>query len=206
MNDSLLMILVISPGFIGIATSKLFTGDPTNEPISQSVLKYFLYSTSAWMTASLFNDGKVINAIIANKMVEDGVIRMNASDFLPPICWAIAFGASWSLFVKKLLLYTANKINQIFGKNKVFLENRLMNRMIADNGYHYAEILKDGESIAKGYVEDYSGSEKAIIIGCEDEYMGKKEDEIELKRLIYLESGLVVREFKYADKPTSPND
>ena len=53
MDKSLLTILLLSPGMVGIATSALFNGESNPPEIGKAVIKYFLYSCFAWILSEL---------------------------------------------------------------------------------------------------------------------------------------------------------
>lgn len=41
MNETILIIAALSPGFIGIAADKLLTGDTSKVPLDANIFKYF---------------------------------------------------------------------------------------------------------------------------------------------------------------------
>lgn len=41
MNETILIIAALAPGFIGIATNKLLNGDTSKEPLDANMFKYF---------------------------------------------------------------------------------------------------------------------------------------------------------------------
>lgn len=196
MDSSLLIILVMAPGMIGIATSSLFNGESKPESVSDSLIKYFLFSVTAWILAELFCPGYVMSKVLQG-------LPLNTIDLFWPILIATIIGPLWVLFLEKNIMIFVNYINIKVGKNSVFLETSIFKKMFDDNEYHFLEVIKDGVSLGKGYLEHYQGNEKALSLIDDSEYDGHISHS--KKYVIYLDNGLVIREYGYSDLSEEQN-
>lgn len=190
MDSSLLIILVIAPGMIGIAVSCLFNGNSKPPGISNSLIEYFLFSVTSWVLAELLFPGYVMSKVLQG-------YTLSTLDLLKPMFFAIIIGAMWSLGLKKLILWFVNLINKICGKNIVFLESTMFDKAFGDNKHHFLEVIKDGVPIAKGCLADYQKDENSFSLIDDNKYSGHTA--CDKKRVIYINNGLVIREYEYID-------
>lgn len=200
MNETITLLVLIIPGFFGIATQKLFTGDSEDAPLSSSILKYFLYVIFSWLFQILLVGQDVFNKVLKGNILIDNKNIVFTKEFLLVIFIATLLGALWPNFIEKYLCRFASYINESLNKNPVFFEKNLINKIIDDNKSHFVEVLDHNVSIAKGYIVHTNMNDNSIIVKrdkeCEKEAVGEET----IQTLISLSTGITVREFRYLYK------
>lgn len=196
MDKSLLTILLLSPGMVGIATSALFNGESNPPEIGKAVIKYFLYSCFAWILSELIFPDYVLSKVLQG-------IKLTTIEVFYPIIISFLLGAGWVLFIEKLLIKGVNILNSGLGRNQIFLEQALFDRLFRDQNYHFLEIQKDGKSIAKGYAQFHQGTERSLSLISDEEYVKAGYTERTKQYLVYLKDGIVLREYEYIELKTN---
>ena len=137
MNDPILVITGLAPGFIGIAVQKLLRGDVTEEPLQRGILKYFLYAASALLLTDMI-------AVLRGVAGPVGKILAGTSlsyfDCTLPMLSACIIAIFWHAAGSRIAIWGANKINKLAGRNPIFLDQCMMETMLSDNKPHFLEI------------------------------------------------------------------
>lgn len=188
-DNPILMIAIFSPGFIGIATTKLLDGDTTPEPLNQGVLKYFLYAATSLIFTDLVTPCKIFHKLIAKQ-------PLSYMDYITPMLMAIVLSILWISVGKKLAIAFANLINEMWGRNKIFLDSSMLEAFISDNQPHFLEItFPDGRTI-NGYIDQTMVHEKSIILKPDTEWSENRKTYI-IRTLVYLDSKIVIKEYDF---------
>lgn len=192
MNDNpILMIAILSPGFIGIATTKLLDGDTTPEPLNQGVLKYFLYAAASLIFTDLCTPHKVLHKLIDRQ-------PLSYMDYIAPMLTAVVISIIWALFAKKLAVHFANEINEAGGRNKIFLDSSMLETFINDNQSHFLEITFSDGRIIRGYVTKTIMHEKSLLVHPEPNWtQDKQHKEYTVRTLVYLDTNTTIREYAF---------
>lgn len=191
-NTFILNIAALAPGFVGIAVTKLLDGDTTAEPLDQGILKYFLYSASALILTDLCTSAKPLHKVIDRQQLE-------YIDYWMPILMAAVISIFWAILGKKIFVYLANLINKIGCRNTVFLKTTMLEALTNDCEGHYLEItLPNGEK-KSGMLTKVLTHEQSLMLEPKPEWTDKYE-EYTKKEIIYLDSGLSIREYGYKIK------
>ena len=191
-TNGLINILLLCPGIVGIAAANLINGDNKTPGLSEGIVKYFLYSCASWIIAELFMPGYVLSKVLQGDKIQ-------TLEVFYPILAALIIGICWNLFLKKMLLFGANLLNKVFNRNQVFLSESILADILCDNKYHFLEVKKDNEIIAKGYITKRHGNEKALVLVPDDEYIDCGYTEKTKQYIVYLKDGIVIREYDYKE-------
>ena len=155
-------LIEIAPGFIGIAVSKLFVGKTESENIESYVLGYFLYTASSWLVNSFV-------CYIFGITNETVVITLS-------IAIVVVIAVLWNLVLQDMMLRIVNRLNGLFGKNSVFTEETVFEKVFKDGKDHYI-IARIGDKIlGYGFLEnfDYKNESFSLIPPEKDEYIKNK--------------------------------
>lgn len=190
MDNLILIITVLAPGFAGIASLKLLNGDTTEITVQKSTLKYFLFgSVSLFFADAIMKWNGPISQTLAHQ-------PLHYIDLLLPMILAVILAVFWHAIGETMAIRLANWINQKAGKNTVFLANTMIERMLNDGKSHFVEIrLPDGD-IQKGYVADVIVHEKTIMLQPEPEWTDSYK-RVDTRKLVDLSSGIVITEYTY---------
>ena len=190
MNNLILIITALAPGFAGIATLKLLNGDTTEVTIQKNILKYFLFGAISLFTADIFLlwDGPISRTLEQQPL--------HYIDFLLPMILAIMMALFWHTVGKKAAIIMANVINHQTGKNNIFLANTMLERMLNDGKAHFVEICFANGEKQNGYVADVIIHEKTIMLHPEPEWT-QSYKRINTRKMIDLSSGIVIIEYTY---------
>ena len=171
-------LIEMAPGFVGIAVNKLFTGKAESERIEKYILRYFLYTIVSWLISNfvcyVFN--------ITNTVTKIALLTIIAG----------SLGAMWHLILKELVLALANNINRLCGKNVVFDEKTVFERVFNDGKDHFIVVHKGDKIISFGFLEhlDYRNESFSLIPPMKGEHVinkGFKRSIIYTKGDLYLE-------------------
>lgn len=188
MDKSLITILMLTPGIIGIAFSALLSGNSKPESLSKNITRYFLYSAVSWLLAELIGPGYVLSAVLQGQPI-------TVMQLFMPIIIAIAVTAIWVLFAKKEIVILLNRFYRKIKRNEIFMEPALFEKVFDDNKPHFIEILKDNKIQAKGYLEHYQSNEKSFSLIDTSAYSECEEKTV--RYLIYPDREMIIREFTY---------
>lgn len=196
MNETILIIAALAPGFIGIATNKLLNGDTSKEPLDANMFKYFLYATAALLlTECTPYASPLIKALNGQRLVP--------ADILLPMLIAAACGAAWTLYLKNALAKIVSQILRLAGKNyTVGLSTSLIDReLLEDAEGHFIEITLPNGTKCAGALESYRAEDNTMLLSDNPEWT--RDDDIEKyykKSIVYLDTGTVIREYDYKYK------
>lgn len=193
MENTILLILLLSPGFIGIAVNKLLTGDTSTEPINQNIMSYFLYSASALAITELIF-GKPLSSILAGA-------KMTVYDCFYPLAAAALISALWEIVLRdKIVTPAINAVMRLLGRNEIALSNLLLYNMLADGRGHIIEIYStaDNKLLAQGMVNEVSKDEKAIKLSPLPAWVNDNDvKRYEVQRLLLIKEELLVIEYAF---------
>lgn len=188
MDKSLITILMLTPGIIGIAFSALLSGNSKPESLSKNITRYFLYSAVSWLLAELIGPGYVLSSVLQGQPI-------TVMQLFMPIIIAIAVTAIWVLFAKKGIVILLNWFYRKIKRNEIFMEPALFEKIFDDNKPHFIEVLKDNQIQAKGYLEHYQSNEKSFSLMDVSAY--SKCEEKTVRYLVYPDREMIIREFAY---------
>ncbi len=191
-NTSILTIAALAPGFVGMAVTKLLDGDTTAEPLDKGILKYFLYSASALILTDLCTPAQPLHKVIYGQ-------RLEYIDYWVPILMAAVISIFWALYGKNLFVWIANTINKVGCRNTVFLEPTMLEVLTNDNEGHFLEVtLPNGEK-KRGVLTKVLVHEQSLLLESDTEWAVGHE-EYTKKDVVYLNSGVAIREYGYKYK------
>lgn len=173
-----------APGFVGVAACKLMNGNMQKEKLNNEVLSYFLFAGAAWLLAATF----------------DGVCQSHGFMFgetariTCAIVCAAALGILWPVWLCDKVVALANIINRRFGKNYVFLEETILEKLGCDNKPHYYEAYKAGTLIASGWGEHFIKSEKSFSLRQVEGY--SMDDLQEVRSILWQDRDMVLKEYE----------
>lgn len=146
-------ILILLPGFFGIAVNKALSGSTKAEPLSTSIMGYVIYSVFSWWgvhVLSIYNHA--INDPFKNNF------NFNFQEYFFAILFASFLGFLWFWKIKLYLEKLVRKINRLLGKPVVGLSTDILEDGLRNCNKHYLQISKDGKLICSGVLisEDVS--------------------------------------------------
>lgn len=190
-ENPILIIAILSPGFIGIATTKLLDGDTTPEPLNQGILKYFLYAAASLIFTDLCTPCKVLHKLIEKQ-------PLLYMDYIAPMITAIVLGILWTSVGKNLAEHFANLINEMWGRNKIFLASSMLEAFINDNQGHFIEITFSDGRIIRGYVKKTIMHEKSLLVYPEPSWTkDERYTEYTIRTVVYLDTNTTLREYAF---------
>lgn len=196
MDNPVLLITALSPGFVGIAVHKLLKGDVTAEPLQQGVLKYFLYAAS-----SLFLTDGILSAAGQTGTISKILTNQQLSymDCMVPMICAAVIAVLWSVCGNTLAVRLANGINRRAGHNPVFLDESMLYTMLADNKPHFLEVQFPDGRTERGYITKTITHEKTIMLEPEPDWTKSSGFyRRDVRKMIDLATGVVITEYEYA--------
>lgn len=197
MDKSLITILMLTPGIIGIAFSALLCGNSKPESLSKNITRYFLYSAVSWLLAEFFGPGYVLSAVLQGQPI-------TVMQLFVPIIISVAITAIWVIFAKKQIVVCLNWFYRKIKRNEIFMEPALFEKVFDDNKPHFIEILKDNKTQAKGYLEHYQSNEKSFSLLDVSAYSRHKEETV--RYLVFPDRETIIREFTYSDLVEEENN
>ena len=138
-------ILILLPGFFGLATNKILSGNTKAEPLSNSIMGYVMYSSFSWFGVFLLSK---IFLNIDNPFL--GSFKVSFLEYFLGITFAIILGFLWFWKMKSYLETLVRKINKILGKPIVGLSTDILQDGLRSCNRHYLQISKDGKLICSG--------------------------------------------------------
>ena len=107
MENFIIMIASLAPGFVGIAVQKLLNGDTTSGAVQGNIMIYFLYAASSLLCAELvFWFHGPISKLLMNEPIQ-------LVDILVPMGFALIIAVFWHIIGARLAKMFANGINKI---------------------------------------------------------------------------------------------
>ena len=143
-----------APGFVGVAACKLMNGNPQKEKLNNEVLAYFLFGGTAWLLV----------ASLDNICSLQGLALSESTRIACTIICAALLGILWPVWLRDKAVALANIINCYFGKNPIFVEETILEKLGCDNKPHYYEAYKSGTLVASGWGEHFIRSEKSFSL------------------------------------------
>lgn len=181
-------IAQIAPGFIGVALGKLMNGDPKKENLNDSFLGFFLYAGAAWLIATA--------AALAAEYLQHPI--SHTGFIVISMLAAALLGILWPSGLRSKVISLANSYLSALGKNKIFMEEEIMDQIGHDNKPHYYEVYRNGQMIASGWGEHISSSDKGMSLIKVD---GFNVDEMkEIRNIVWQESDMVIKEYTMLEK------
>ena len=172
-----------APGFVGVAACKLMNGNVQKEKLDNEVLAYFLFAAAAWLLALMLSN---ICLLLGIRFGE--TMRVACA-----IIFAGALGMLWPVWLRDKAVVLANIINQRFGKNQIFVEETILEKVGCDNSPHYSEVYKAGNLIASGWSEHFLNNEKSFSLRSIEGYT--MEDLQEFRAIVWRGEDMVLKEY-----------
>lgn len=192
MDKSLITILMLTPGVIGIALAGLLRGNSKPDNLSTNITSYFLYSAISWLIAELIGPGYVLSAIMQGQ-------NITVMQLFSPIGIVIVITFIWVLWLNKVLVKCINSIYRLINRNEIFMETVLFEKVFNDHEAHFIEVKKDDVIQARGYLEHYQCNEKSFSLKDISDYEHYEYKEKTVRYLVYPNSNVIIREFEYPE-------
>lgn len=193
MNESILLILALAPGVVGIAVSKLFAGDVTPEPLNQGIVKYFIYSTVSILLAECLPFAAPLSQALNNE-------PLTTLDITMPLLIAFLLAAFWRLFLESLVVWIANKLLSACNKNNVVLRKGVF-ASLEDNQGHIVEIIfPDGRTIKGMTMETDKFNNDMILAELPEWTKDPRYEEYVKQTLILTKDKIIIKEYGYRCK------
>lgn len=190
MENFIITIVSLSPGFIGMAVQKLLNGDTTPGAIQSNVLIYFLYAASSLLcTELLFWFHGPINKLLMHDPIQ-------LVDILVPMVIAVVIAVLWHIIGVRLAYKFANKINKLAGKNSIIMDSDMLETMLNDNQPHFVTVTFPNGTERSGYVTNVIVSNKEIMLEPNPNWT-KDYTRHTKRECIELSSGIVITEHEY---------
>lgn len=209
MDNPILLIMALTPGIIGIATSKLLDGDTSPEPIDKGIIKYFLYSASALLiteligfliefSASLKNPDLIIESVHPLQKALTQNNNFTFWDIILPSLLAVIIALSWKLYLKDKIICLANKLLLYFGKNAIALPSYELESLLADGKGHFLEVHFPNGRIVTGMLHEYNIATNTIRLRPLPDWITDNDvARYEKDTIAILDTGIVIKEFDY---------
>lgn len=172
-----------APGFIGVAACKLMNGNPQKEKLNNEVLAYFLFGGTAWLLV----------ASLDNICSLQGLALSESTRIACTIICAALLGILWPVWLRDKAVALANIINFYFGKNPIFVEETILEKLGCDNKPHYYEAYKAGTLVASGWGEHFIRNEKSFSLRQIEGY--GMEDLQEVRYIIWQDKDMILKEY-----------
>jgi len=190
MENFIIMIASLAPGFVGIAVQKLLNGDTTSGAVQGNIMIYFLYAASSLLCAELvFWFHGPISKLLMNEPIQ-------LVDILVPMEFALIIAVFWHIIGARLAKMFANGINKIAGKNSIMMDADMLETMLNDNQAHFLEVSFPDGTEKNGYVTNVIVSTREIMLEPEPEWT-KDYNRHTKRTCINLNSGIVITEYEY---------
>ena len=134
MENFIIMIVSLSPGFIGMAVHKLLNGDTTPGAIQSNIMTYFLYAASSLLCAEIVC---WFHGAISKILLHEPVWL---ADILLPMGIAVVIAILWHIIGGRLAYKIANQINKVAGKNSIIMDSDMLETMLNDNQPHFVTV------------------------------------------------------------------
>lgn len=190
MENFIIMIVSLSPGFIGLAVHKLLNGDTTPGAIQSNIMTYFLYAASSLLCAEIMC---WFHGAISKILMHEPVWL---ADILLPIGIAAAIAIFWHIIGGRLAYKIANQINKVAGKNSIIMDSDMLETMLNDNQPHFVTVTFPNGTERSGYVTNVIVSNKEIMLEPNPDWT-KDYTRNTKRECIDLNSGIVVTEYEY---------
>lgn len=200
MSESILLVIALTPGIIGIAIGKLLNGDTSAEPLNKGIVKYFLYSSTSMLLAELFTTAHPLTKAL-NKSTNFTLL-----DIEIPTLIAICIAFVWKLFLKKFIIWIINKLLPFCKQNAISLPSAPLENLLLDGESHFLEIyLADGKIIT-GELKEYNYTDNTITLRPLPSWINDSDvARYEKDSVIMLSSGMIIKEFDYQYVSESKN-
>lgn len=190
MENFIITMVSLSPGFIGMAIQKLLNGDTTPGAIQSNIMTYFLYAASSLLCAEIVC---WFHGPINKLLMHEPVLLV---DILIPMGIAVVIAVLWHIIGARLAYKIANKINELAGKNSIIMDSDMLETMLNDNQPHFVTVSFPNGTERSGYVTNVIVSNKEIMLEPNPDWT--KDYTRHIKReCIELNSGIVITEHEY---------
>lgn len=194
MNESILTVLALAPGFVGIAVNKLLTADTRAEPLGASTLKYFLYSAASFLMV----EASTLATPIRKTLKEQPVGML---EILLPIAASVIIGILWTIWLKNALVKVANKFLQSVHRDGVDLNESPLQTLFEEHRPYFVSVILPNGETKEGAVLSVDAHSNTILLAPEPSWTKDNDMEREDKQtLIYLNTGAVIIEYTFKYK------
>lgn len=190
MENLIIVIISLSPGFIGMAIQKLLNGDTTPGAIQSNIMTYFLYAASSLLCAELVC---LFHGPISKLLMHEPVLL---ADILIPMGIAVVIAVFWHSIGARWAYNIANKINKLAGKNSIIMDSDMLETMLNDNQPHFVTVTFPNGTERSGYVTNVIVSNKEIMLEPNPDWT-KDYTRHTKRECIELNSGIVITEHEY---------
>lgn len=200
MSESILLVIALTPGIIGIAIGKLLNGDTSAEPLNKGIVKYFLYSSTSMLLAELFTVAHPLTKAL-NKSTNFTLLDVEI-----PTLIAICIAFSWKIFLKKFIIGVINKLLPFCKQNAISLPSSPLENLLLDGKSHFLEIyLADGKKVT-GELKEYNYTDNTITLRPLPPWINDSDvARYEKDSVIMLSNGMIIKEFDYQYVSESKN-
>ena len=183
MENVLQQLVLLAPGFFGVAGAKLATGKLDNENLNGGVFKYFIYTSTAW----LFTLAVDVLGERYSFTIEE------STHTIIPLAFACVLGFLWPICLCDIALSIANAIRRFFGKIPIFPDGTIFEKLSCENRPHYYEVYRNNTLVASGWAEYLCYTENSFSLIKVDGY--DIADMKEVRNVLWVGSDMVIKEY-----------
>lgn len=195
MTEFILLLIALTPGAVGIALGKLLNGDVAPEPLNSGIIKYFLYSSTALVLTELSGWAQPLQKTLAQRN------DFTLLDIAVPAGISAIVALAWKLFVKRAVIWAANKILLLFGYNEITMPGSALENLLDDGQGHFIEVHYPDGRVITGETREHGPHYGTITVVDLPEWVNDIElERYEKKTVIMLKTGIVIKEFDYKYK------
>lgn len=214
MDKYVFLIFLLAPGFIACSTAYMLHDFPDKHGELSLVMRYFTYSF--FILPMVLVAGGLLGIIPADISGAKWTTWQAVALFILAAVLSAGTGAVWVMWMRDKVLGAANRFNMSQGRNPVFVQARLFDRLFDDGRDHFLVIEKDGQIISMGMfagagAPDNSKMEIALYDYPEYrrwfEYARESKEDHPLKHTLTvyycIEDGLTIREYEFPPEWTA---
>lgn len=155
-------ILILMPGFFGLATYKAFSGNTKAEPLSSSIMSYVIYSSFSWV---ILKGISLVFAKVKDPFLYKGNIGL--LEFLIAVVISSLLGFLWFYKLKEVTEKIINKINKRIDKHQIGLSSNLIVSGLRKDKAHYLQITKEDKLLCSGVLMSEDISNGILIMSLD---------------------------------------
>lgn len=191
-------ILILMPGFFGLATYKAFSGNTKAEPLSSSIMSYVIYSSFSWV---ILKGISLVFAKVKDPFLYKGNIGL--LEFLIAVVISSLLGFLWFYKLKDFTEIIINKINKRIDKHQIGLSSNVLVSGLKEGKAHYLQITKDDKLLCSGALITEDINNGILIMSLDPtkcfNTLDNKLDERNIKKIIAyvdIKTGIIIKDIK----------
>lgn len=212
MDKYVLLVFLLAPGFIARGTAMRFGDFPRKKNEIDAIMSYFSYSFFAVLFSFLIAPAFGIYRF--DESIPDVIDHLTVSGIAVEfsciaLVTSILVGALWAAGIGDCLLSCCNRLLKKMGRNEIYLDNSMQEKLFADGENHFVVLEKNGIQKAVGFVRCVNAADstkKEFAMSVQKNYDGwykyAKENEnhvLHYPKLIYFDfdENIEIKEYDY---------